>query len=71
MPVLMFVIKVLCCSILNHIVKHPKMNSHVNVKNEEVNYKVHMTSLGIFFKNSSNNAKYDSELNNEELLSQT
>ena len=67
----MFVIKVLCCSILNHIVKHPKMNSHVNVKNEEVNYKVHMTSLGIFFKNSSNNAKYDSELNNGELLSQT
>ena len=47
------------------------MNSHVNVKNEEVNYKVHMTSLGIFFKNNSNNAKYDSELNNEELLSQT
>ena len=71
MPVLMFVIKVLCCSILNHIVKHLKMNSNVNVKNEEVNYKVHMTSLGIFFKNNSNNAKYDSELNNEELLSQT
>ena len=67
MPVLMFVIKVLCCSILNDIVKHPKMNSHVNDKNEEVNYKVHMTSLGIFLKIR---AKYDSELNNEELLSQ-
>ena len=39
------------------------MNSHVNVKNEEVNYKVHMTSLGIFFKNNIKNAKYDSELN--------
>ena len=67
----MFVIKVLCCSILNHIVKHLKMNSHVNVKNEEVNYKVHMTSLGIFFKNNSNYAKHDSELNNKEFLSQT